>query len=176
MNEPSTPLPPGPPYDAGEREMLLNFIEFYRAIMLRKAEGLTRDELARSIPPSTMTLAGMIKHLAYVEHAWFSYRLGGGEQADPWSSVDWDEDADWDWNSAAHDAWEDVATLYLREIDHSRAVMERHFDLDAPLARPDRQGRQVSVRWMLVHMVEEYARHAGHADLLRESIDGSVGD
>lgn len=156
--------------------MLLNFIEYYRAVMLRKAEGLTREELACSIPPSTMSLIGMIKHLAYVEHEWFARRLAGGEPDGPWRDVDWEDDADWDWNSAAHDAWEDVATLYLREIDHSRAIMERHFDLDAPLARPDGQGRPVSVRWMLVHMVEEYARHAGHADLLRERIDGSVGD
>ncbi|GHD01479.1 DinB family protein [Zhihengliuella salsuginis] len=176
MNEPSTPLPADPPYDAPEREMLLNFIDYYRSVMLRKAEGLTREELALSVPPSTMTLAGMIKHLAYVEHEWFSYRLEGNEWTEPWGGVDWESDVDWDWNSAARDAWEDVASLYLREIDRSRDTVERFRDLDQPLARPDGDGKQVTLRWMLVHLVEEYARHAGHADLLRESIDGSVGD
>ncbi|RZU61216.1 DinB family protein [Zhihengliuella halotolerans] len=176
MNEPSTPLPPDPPYDAGEREMLLNFIEFYRAIMLRKAEGLTRDELARTVEPSTMSLIGMIKHLAYVEHEWFTHRLEGRPMDAPWANVDWDSDNDWDWNSAAADTWEDVATLYLREVDHSRDIMGRHNDLEAPLAVTTKDGRPISLRWMLVHLVEEYARHAGHADLLREAIDGSVGD
>ncbi|GAB3654431.1 DinB family protein [Zhihengliuella somnathii] len=176
MSEPATPPPDDPPCAASERGTLLAFIDYYRAVMLRKAEGLTREELARTVAPSTMSLVGMIKHLAYVEHEWFAHRLDGRPMAEPWANVDWAGDYDWDWNSAAADTWEDVATLYLREVEHSREIMGRHHDLEAPLAVTTKDGQPISLRWMLVHLVEEYARHAGHADLLREAIDGSVGD
>jgi len=174
-----TPLPTDPPTTAGEVETLRGFLDFYRDVLRRKAEGLAAADLDRSLPPSTMTLGGMLKHLALVEETWVSYRLAGREPSEPWASAPWDDDEDWDWHSATAD---DPAGL--REL-HDRTVLEVDAILDELCAGPeglDRlsvrevRGGRVNVRWVLVHLLEEYARHAGHADLLREAVDGATGD
>ena len=168
--------------------MLRSFIDFYRATIRRQCDGLTVEQLRTPHPPSTMTLAGMLKHLAYVEDVWFNVRLAGNEPAPPWDAVDWAADSDWDWHSALADTPEQLTA----QLDAAVATSERILDeflaravdqaveqapgagaLDQPLVRAGRHG-QISLRWLLVHMVEEYGRHAGHADLLREALDGAT--
>ena len=161
--------------------MLRAFLDFHRDTLRRKTAGLTSEQLNATHPPSTMTLGGMLKHLALVEDNWFSVVLLGNDDAEPWRSVDWDADRDWEWHTAAGDdpAW--LSSLF----DESVAAADRCIDLaladgglDRLSARESRHEGEghFSLRWILLHMIEEYARHNGHADLLRERLDGTVGD
>lgn len=163
---------------ADETGTLLGFLDFQRATLAWRTSGLTDEHLRRSLPghPSGMTLAGLLKHLAYVEDYWFSEVVGGDDTVEPWASVDWEADGDWDWHSAAEDSGAALRELWEASLQRSRAVVaERLADLGATF--PAWGGRaDVSLRWVLTHMVEEYARHNGHADLLREVIDGQVGE
>lgn len=157
--------------------MLRSWLDYYRATVRRQAAGLTTSQLCATLPPSTLTLGGMLKHLAFVEGYWFRYVLDGAEQHEPWASAPWDEDPDWDWRSARHDHPQQLRNLHAAEIAGSEAVLTRVLaegeGIDRLAARP-RHGKHGSLRWILVHMIEEYSRHAGHADLIRESIDGAV--
>ena len=121
-------------------------------------------------------LGGLLKHMAIVEDGWFTECLLGDDLPEPWASVDWDADRDWEWHSAADDSPEELGTLFGAACERSRAAAARHDSLDARSVRPGSNGEPFSLRWIFVHMIEEYARHVGHADLLRESIDGQVGD
>ena len=135
--------------------------------------------MQKKIAVSTMTLGGILKHMAYVENHWFSDWLMGREKLSPWSEVDWSQDRDWDWNSAAGDTpaqllelWHDTCALSRLNI-----LLALETDsLDQLAKRTWQDGNSPSLRWILVHMIEEYARHNGHADLLREAIDGQVGE
>jgi uncharacterized damage-inducible protein DinB len=171
-----------PPLAADEVAMLRSFITFYRATIRRQCDGLTVEQLRTPHPPSTMTLAGMLKHLAYVEDVWFNVRLAGNEPAPPWDTVDWAADADWDWHSALDDSPEQLAGLFDDAVATSERILDKVLTetpppgagvLDRSAAREGRRG-QISLRWILVHLVEEYSRHAGHADLLREALDGAT--
>lgn len=119
-----------------------------------------------------------MKHLAYVEDWWCGVVLHGAEPTEPWASAPWDDDPDGDWHSAVDDDPADVRTLWESAVARSDALMAAAPDgLDTVAARPDRRtGEPVSLRWIVVHLVEEYARHNGHADLLREAVDGTVGE
>jgi uncharacterized damage-inducible protein DinB len=122
-----------------------------------------------------MTLGGMLKHLAYVEDLWFSRSLHGRDPEHPWDTADWKADPDWDWHSAADDTPEQVHALWQEAVARSRALVAEALadgGLDQPACRTWPDGRAPSLRWILCHMIEEYARHNGHADLIRESIDG----
>lgn len=169
-----------PPSAAGEVETLRGFLDFHRDTMRWKTAGLGAPELATSIAPSTMTLGGMLKHLAYVESNWFSVVLLGGSPMAPFDTVDWSADRDWDWHSAAHDSPGQLRMLFDRAVAASDAILDDVLadgDLDRLTAVGSRHtGERWNLRWVLVHMVEEYARHNGHADLIREAIDGSVGE
>jgi hypothetical protein len=126
-----------------------------------------------------MTLGGMLKHLAAVEDDWFSVWLHGREPSAPWASVDWDADPDWDWHSAADDTPSQLFDLWSDTVARSRADVGAAIEdggLDRLTQRKWTDGRSPSLRWLLCHMIEEYARHNGHADLLRESIDGQTGE
>jgi uncharacterized damage-inducible protein DinB len=126
-----------------------------------------------------MTLGGMRKHLAYVEDTWCSVRLRGRDPQPPWDTVDWDADPDWDWHSAAKDTPEELLTLWQGAVARSRsAVAEALADggLEQLARRAQRDGQVPSLRWIVVHLVEEYSRHNGHADLLREWVDGLTGE
>lgn len=166
-----------PPTAGTESEVLRGFLEFHRQTLLWKISGLDRDAMLRTSPPSTMTLLGMVKHLAFVEDWWFG-RVLHGEVGAPWDDVDWDADPDWDWNSATGDALEDVLTLWQEAIARSQDALDAAPDgLETLAAHPPRwAGADMNLRWIVVHMIEEYSRHNGHADLLRESIDGQVGE
>jgi uncharacterized damage-inducible protein DinB len=169
---------PRPPEEAGEIETLLGFLEFQRATFEWKCSGLDAAGMNLAIPPSSMTLGGMMKHLALVEEHWFSRRLWDRARSAPWDAVDWDADPDWDWHSAAEDAPEDLRDLWRRFADQSRANVEEALssgDLEQR-ARNSFPGDSPNLRWILCHMIEEYARHNGHADYLREAVDGVVGE
>lgn len=170
---------PEPPVAANETETLLGFLEFHRATLAWKCAGLDDDGLRATVGASSMTLGGMLKHLALVEDHWFSVYLRGRDPQSPWDAVDWEADPDWDWHSAADDAPEALHTLWQQAVARSRSlVAEALADgcLDRPAERTWPDGRTPSLRWILCHMIEEYARHNGHADLLRESIDGLTGE
>lgn len=163
---------------APEFETLTGFLDTHRDIFARRVSNL--DDLTPRIPghPTTMSLGGLLKHLAFVETYWFTYVLGGEDPGEPWASADWETDPDWDWHSAADDSPEDLHRLWQASVDQSRTRVDqvaRQHSLDHTVSAPDRSGH-VSLRWILVHMIAEYARHNGHADLVREQIDGQVGD
>lgn len=169
-----------PPLAADETATLLGFLEFQRATLAWKCAGLDADGLRVAVAPSSMTLGGMLKHLAYVEDLWCSRRLHGRDPAPPWDSVDWDADVDWDWHSAAGDTPEELRALWEDAVERSRSLVAAAL-ADGGLERPaawvdDWYGVAPSLRWILVHLIREYARHAGHADLLRESVDGLTGE
>jgi uncharacterized damage-inducible protein DinB len=159
-----------------EFALLSGFLDFYRAVIVRKAQGLTREQLAVSLGPSELTIGGLIKHLAWVEDLWFRRRLLGHEFGEPWASADFDADPDWEFHSAADDELAELLRLYDEACARSRAAVAEVGDLDVVSRIPNRRGKLFSLRWILLHMIEETARHAGHADLIRESIDGATGD
>jgi uncharacterized damage-inducible protein DinB len=170
---------PEPPPAGDEVTTLLGFLEFHRATLAWKCSGLDAAGLNATVGASSMTLGGMLKHLAYVEDLWFSRSLHGSDPAPPWDTVDWKADRDWDWHSAAQDTPEQLRTLWRDAAARSRSLVAEAL-ADGGLERPARRtwpdGRAPSLRWILVHMIEEYARHNGHADLLRESVDGQTGE
>jgi uncharacterized damage-inducible protein DinB len=161
-----------PPLVAQEREMLDAWLDFHRATLAVKCEGLTDDQLrARAVPPSSLSLLGLVRHMGEVERSWFR-RVLGGEQAPPRYYSDENPDGDFD-DVAGADAAE--AFSYWRdECAHARERVAASPSLD--VIGTGRRGESYSLRWIMVHMIEEYARHNGHADLLRERIDGTVGD
>jgi uncharacterized damage-inducible protein DinB len=161
-----------PPQNAAERPMLEGWLDYHRATLLLKCEGLEPDQLiARAVPPSTLSLLGLVRHMAEVERFWFRRAVDGQDLPDLYGDDD-ERDADFDRVDEADPA-EDRALL-LAEVEAAREIAAR-YDLDH-LATHPRDGDQMSLRWVLTHMIEEYARHNGHADLLREAIDGTTGD
>jgi uncharacterized damage-inducible protein DinB len=166
----STPLPSYPPHSAAEFEMLTSFLDWYRVVMIRKIEGLDAEGLRRSPVSSGTSLGGLVKHLAYVERHWFGSSYGGLKLDYPWT----DEDPDADFRLDADDTVESLSAFYQAECKRSREIVAANPDLDHVV--PTTRDRRVSLRWILVHMIEETARHAGHADIIREMVDGAVGD
>lgn len=158
---------------------MLGSLERQRAILAWKCGGLDTDGSRARLGGSSMTLGGLLKHLALVEDVYFSQSLFGNPPRPPWDTVDWDADPDWEWNSAADDAPEQLMELWQDAVARSRALVAEVLasgSLDQPsaVARPD--GRTPSLRRIMIDMIEEYARHLGHADLIRESVDGLTGE
>jgi uncharacterized damage-inducible protein DinB len=170
---------PEPEPAGDEMGTLLGFLEYQRATLAWKCTGLEPEGLRATVGASSMTLGGLLKHLAYVEDDWFSRALHGYDPQPPWNAVDWSADRDWDWNSAADDPPEALFALWRDAVARSRALVgdalaEGGLDTTAKRTWPD--GSAPNLRWILTHMIEEYARHNGHADLLREAIDGQTGE
>lgn len=163
------------PFAADERSTLMGFLDRHRDTLRMKTSGLDAEQLDIALPPSSMTLGGMLKHLAYVEDWWFVQGFAGRPPNPPFDDVDWDADDDWDWHSASGAPPEELHALFNRFVEASDQVITAAESLDDVAARRGRNGEQLSLRWILVHMIEEYARHNGHADLIRESIDGATG-
>lgn len=162
------PEPVDPPRDKPERETLLAFLDYFRTVMIRKVEGVDDAGLRMSPVPSGTCLGGLIKHLAYVERWWFQAAWMSEAVEFPWT----DEDPDADFRVEDHDTADTLIELYRGECARSREIVG-----DTPLDEVVVGSRgETSLRWIVVHMIEETARHAGHADLIREMIDGAVGD
>lgn len=161
----------GPPFMAGERESLEAWLEFYRQTLPIKVGGLSAAQLCRgAVPPSTLTIVGIVRHLTDVERYWFSNVAAGTTEPARYRSAD--PDADFTGYSE-RTALEDVAA-FSEELGHVRKHAACITDLDAPLPGL-RHGQELNLRWIYTHMIEEYARHLGHVDLLRECVDGRTG-
>ena len=171
---------PEPPIAADETGTLLGFLDYQRATFAWKCAGLDSAGLRATTAASTMTLGGMMKHLALVEEWWFSQVLHDRPEAEPWNTVDWDADPDWEWRTAADDSPDELRTLWNATVADSRELVAQTLStggLDQLARHHWSDGRAApSLRWIIVHMIEEYARHNGHADLLRESVDGETGE
>jgi hypothetical protein len=132
-----------------------------------------------TLPPSTMTLGGLLKHMALIEDHYFSVRLFGRDRHPPWDTADWNADQDWEWHSAADDSPEQLFALWQGAVERSRSLIAEALangGLDRRAAGDWPDGQAPSLRRLLIDMIEEYARHVGHADLIRESVDGLVGE
>ncbi len=165
-----------PDMTGSELELITQYLDYQRETVLSKTDGLDREQMGRRHPPSDLTLAGLLFHLALVEEDWSQVRFGGGPDREPWSGIDWDADPNWEFRTARAMEPGDLRERYRLACKRTRDVVAAAGNLDAVSARPLRDGRHFSLRWMLLHLIEETARHAGHADFLREAVDGSVGE
>ena len=160
-----------PPLTAGERETLRAFLDFHRATLAGKCDDLSDEDLRRrSMPPSNLSLLGLVRHMCEVERTWFRIVLNGEDLPLVWSD-EFDYQAAYDPGGAtraeAFAAWE-------AEVEHARRIERAAESLDVTAYNP-RWDKDVSLRLVMQHMIHEYARHSGHADLLREGIDGVTG-
>ena len=171
MNRPEAPHIP---FAADERTMLMAFLDFYRASLLDRAWGLDHEQLQRTHPPSTLTLARIIGHMAWVEDIWFRVRFDGVETAPVWAAIDWDADNDGEMTLAESWSVEELMSHFDAAVADSNARTAATPSLDQLSSMPTYTGENWDLRWILVHMIEEYARHCGHADFIRESIDGDI--
>jgi uncharacterized damage-inducible protein DinB len=161
---------PEPPMIGDERSMLTAWLDYQRSTLLWKCEGLDGDALVRQGVPSTLSLLGLVRHMAVVEWHWFENVFRGSAVTCP---IALDVDRDADFNDLRADRVTTDFEMFLRQCEASRQIVKAAPDLDAEAAHAK---DAISLRWIMIHMVEEYARHNGHADLLRERIDGSVGE
>ncbi|PWS46855.1 Mini-circle protein [Streptomyces sp. FT05W] len=161
----------GPPTSGGERETLRAFLDYHRATLAMKCEGLDDEQLReRSMPPSTLSLLGLVRHMAEVERAWFRRVFEDHDAPMVWSDrIDFQAayDASASTRAEAFGAWE-------AEVERSRRIERQADSLELTGLQP-RWGQEVSLRMVMVHVLLEYGRHNGHADFLREGVDGTVG-
>ncbi|GAB4051288.1 mycothiol transferase [Catellatospora paridis] len=168
---------PEPPAIAGEAETLLGSLERQRATFAWKCADLDEAGLRMSVGTSTMTLGGLLKHLAYLEDVNFTGDLAGAELPQPWQDMERVAEPGWEWRSAADDDAAALYALWEQAIDRSRRAVTDVLlttGVDTVYTAPD--GSLLTLRRLLVDMIEEYARHTGHADLIREAVDGRVGE
>jgi uncharacterized damage-inducible protein DinB len=161
-----------PPLDGDERATLVAFLDWHRDTFAWKCEGLTDEQLRlQASPPSTLSLLGLVRHLAEVERSWFQRTMMRQDIGLVYSD-NWDYQASYDARGASV---EEAFANWRAEIEKSRTIEASMADLST-LGYRARSGEEISLRWVLVHMIEEYARHNGHADFLREAIDGATGE
>jgi Protein of unknown function (DUF664) len=168
-----------PPVAGSEADTLIGSLERQRRILAWKCGGLDAAGLRATVGVSSVTLGGLLKHLALIEDEYFSRRLLGQDFGPPWDTVDWDADPDWEWHSAAGDTPEQLLTLWRAAVSRSRSAVSETLaggGLDQPAGFTTSDGRSPSLRRILIDLIEEYARHVGQADLIRESVDGLVGE
>jgi hypothetical protein len=168
-----------PPPTGTELETLQGALERQRGYVAWKCGNLDAAGLRATLGPSDMTLGGLLKHLALCEDHMFSVKLYGRDPDPRWAAGDWEADPDWEWHSAAKDSPEQLMSMWQDAVARSRtlvaeAVADGGLDRPAGFTWPD--GRTPSLRRLMMDMIEEYARHVGHADLIRESVDGLVGE
>jgi len=170
---------PDAPIAGSETLTLLGALERERATFRWKCDGLNDAGYRATVGASTLTLGSLLKHLALVEDDYFSHRMLGRPPPPPWDGVDWDVDPDWEWRSAADDSPEELVALWEAAVARSRACTNEILaggGFDRPAAYETGDGETPSIRRFIVDLIEEYSRHLGHADLIRESIDGVVGE
>jgi len=167
---------PDPPLAGDEAATLLGFLDYQRATLAWKCRGLTDDQLRVTVASSVISLGGLLVHLARVEDGWFSEVVAEAPELEPWASMPWAAE----WSDPGGRSGDELRRLWEERVAASRQVVA-----DALAAGGDPLGSthpawggqgHPSLRWVLVHMIEEYARHNGHADLLREAIDGETGE
>ncbi|HQZ33028.1 MAG TPA: DinB family protein [Ilumatobacteraceae bacterium] len=168
-----------PSVTADERTTLTEFLDYFRSVLLRKADGLDEIQARQQVGVSQMDMLGLIRHMAGVEQSWFSQAFAGNDEPEVWPS---DDDPDADWHHGPDDTLAVAVAAMYAQIAKARAVVAAAESLDqvtavdvGPPDNPARFGPR-SLRWILVHLIEEYARHCGHADIIRENIDGAVDD
>ncbi|MFF9476001.1 DinB family protein [Streptomyces roseolus] len=162
-----------PSTTADERQALEQWLDYHRATLAKKCAGLTDEQVrTASAPPSDLSLLGLVRHMAEVERGWFR-RVLAGEEA-PWLYAT-EEDFDRDLHVTAEDGYAEAYATWQDEIAHARELAAER-SLDDLGAGVHRSGELFNLRWIYLHMIEEYARHNGHADLIRERIDGATGD
>ena len=173
------PPPWEPPLAGTEVEHLLGALDRLRATFRWKADDLDAAGLSTRIGASSLTLGGLLKHLAAVEDYVFTTKLRGQPIGDPWDAAAWDGDDDWEFTSAVEDSPEELYALWDGAVARSRTRLAAALadgGLDRLVHVSDGEGRHASLRRLVCDLVEEYGRHTGHADLLRESVDGLVGE
>ncbi|MEV5967316.1 DinB family protein [Kribbella sp. NPDC051952] len=160
-----------PDLDADERTTLSQFLDQYRHRVLTRFGRLTDEQAqTKSLPATNLTPGAVVKHLAHVEDHWFIARVGGGVLPEPWASAPFDTQPNWDFESAANDTVEAIAELYRAACSRSRNVASQLPSLDTTAPRPSFGKGPVTLRWVMVHMLEETACHAGHLDLLTDPL------
>jgi uncharacterized damage-inducible protein DinB len=163
------------PTSTSERDALGQYLDWQRETVLLKTEGLSKEQLGQRIPTSDLTLAGLLYHLAFVEEDWFEVDFLGQPKREEWQ-VDREVDPDFDFRVALSMEPGELRLRYRQACDRSRQITAAARDLDQLSVSTAMGGKPFTLRWMLLHLIEETARHAGHADLLREAIDGTVGE
>jgi uncharacterized damage-inducible protein DinB len=154
---------------AEEPALLAGFLDWYRTVVVHKVQGLSWDEATRVMTPTGMSPLGIVAHLAAVEVGWFAETFAG-EAVDP----DWEDHGEF--RLRATDSVDSIIAEYEAACARSRTIADKAGSLDALSTIADQYRGHVSLRWILVHMLEETARHAGHLDIMREQIDGATGD
>ena len=170
---------PEPEPAANEVETLRGFLNYQRATLKWKSEGLTQNQMNVCVAKSAITLGGLLKHMTFVENEWFWRWVGDNDRLEPWLSADFTNEPDWEFTSASDESVETLVSNWKASIDLSESILEESLQtggLDQLAKRKWPSGESPSLRWILVHMIEEYARHNGHADFIREAIDGSTGE
>nr|WP_277348507.1 DinB family protein [Planctomonas sp. JC2975] len=158
-----------PDLDAGERTTLAQFLDLYRERALRRFGTLTDEQArTRSLPATNLTPGGIVKHLAHMEDHWFTARVGSRELPEPWASAPFDDRPDWDFESADDDSVEGIIALYREACERSRSVFADLPDLESRATQPSFGRGTVTLRWVMVHMIEETACHVGHLELLTD--------
>jgi len=160
-----------PPELGDEREILSSFLDWHRATFALKCAGVPAEPLSeRTVPPSSLSLHGLVRHLAGVERWWFQIQFAGEDVPMLYYS---DDDPNQDFDGLDGDIAEDFR-VWRAECERSREILAAASSLEQTGTKR-RTGEPFSLRWLLVHLIAEYARHNGHADLLRERIDGAIG-
>ena len=168
-----------PPFAGTETEHVLGSLDRLRATFRWKADGLDDGQIHRSATPSSLTVAGLLKHLAVQEDYAAFVKIGGRPMPAAWDDNDWDRDQDWEFSSASQHSPAELYALYDEAVARSRetirdVVDDRGLDGDSAVSLPD--GTAASVRRILFDLLEEYGRHTGHMDLVREAVDGRTGE
>jgi hypothetical protein len=175
----TTQIPWEPPIAAAEPDHLIGALDRLRTTFRWKADGLGSAALNARMATSTLTLGGLLKHLAAVEDYYSTHKLSGGPIGEPWDGLGWDGSNDWEFESAADDSPEELYALYDGAVARARARVAAAIadgGLDQAVYASDGNGIHANLRRLLFDIVEEYGRHTGHADLLREAVDGRVGE
>jgi hypothetical protein len=175
----STDFPWEPPLAGTEMEHLVGALDRLRTTFRWKADGLDADGLRARVGASTLTLGGLLKHLAFVEDYTFTIKLRDAPPGAPWDPAAWDDDPDWEFTSAAGNTPDELYDLWDGAVERSRArltaaLADGGLDQLVHVSGPD--GRHASLRRLVCDLIEEYGRHTGQADLLREAVDGLVGE
>ena len=170
---------PEPEPAVNEVETLRGFLDYQRATLEWKCRGLSSEQLSVSVAKSAITLGGLLKHMTFVENEWFWRWIGDNDRLEPWISADFETHPDWEFESARNEPPEMLLARWKESMALSDKVLNDVLHaggLDQLAKRTWPNGESPSMRWILVHMIEEYARHNGHADFIREAIDGETGE